>query len=103
MRPLEVGYILLNLPLLLWCVFNLALPAWGRILPVITLVVMVVDIAVDGARWTMAPAFIVTGALFVAYTWPRWLHPGRWSSMAMLGLLVTSCVLAVLLPVFELP
>ncbi len=103
MRPLEIVYLLLNLPLLIWCVFNVALPAWGRIVPIVTLVFMAVDIALDGARWTMAPAFVVTCWLFVACTWPRVIQPGRWSSSALFSVLLTSGVLATLLPVFELP
>ena len=103
MRLLEITYLLLNLPLLAWCVLNLAIPWWGRILPTISLVVLVAGIALEGARWTMLPAFAVTCWLLIACTWPRLAPPGRWSGLAMLGLPLTTGVLTNLLPVFDLP
>ena len=103
MRPLEITYLLLNVPLLGWCLFNANIPAWGRFLPVLAFLFMILEIAVDGLRWTLTPAFLVTCWFLATCTWPRFAQPGRWSGVAMLGLLVMSGVLATLLPVFELP
>jgi predicted dienelactone hydrolase len=103
MKPLEVTYLLLNLPLLAWCLLNLAIPSWTRIVPAVTLLFMAIDIAIEGARWTMAPAIVVTLWLFVGCTGPRTAQPGRWSGLAMIGLLLTAGMLETLLPVFELP
>ncbi|CAN5139999.1 carboxylic ester hydrolase [soil metagenome] len=103
MRPLEIAYLLLNLPLVSWCVLNLSIPWWGRILPVLSLVVLAVSVVVEGSRWTLLPALAVTCWLFYACTWPRLAQPGRWSGLSMLGLLLVAGLLANLLPVFKLP
>ncbi len=103
MRPLEITYLLLNLPLLAWCLLNLPIAGWARVVPAITVLFMAFDIAIEGARWTMAPAIVVTMWLFVVCTWPRTAQPGRWSSLAMIGLLLIAGTLETLLPVFELP
>lgn len=103
MRPLEITYLLLNVPLLGWCLLNMPIPGWGRFVPAITLMFMTADILIDGARWTMAPAFAVTLWLFLTCTWPRFAQPSRWTGLAMIGLMVGTVSMAVLLPVFELP
>jgi dienelactone hydrolase len=103
MRPIEVAYLLLNVPLLGWCLLNRTAPTWTRIVPVATLIFLAVDLALVGARWSMAPAFVTTGWLFFAFTWPRALEPGLWSGIVMAGMLVAAGALSTVLPVFELP
>ncbi len=76
MRPLEITYLLLNLPILAWCLLNETIPNWARIVPVVTLLFMAFDMAVEGARWTMTPAIVVTVWLFFLCTWPRASQPG---------------------------
>jgi predicted dienelactone hydrolase len=103
MRPLEITFLLLNLPLLSCYVLNLSIPWWGRVLPVLALIVFVVGMALEGSRWTLLPAFAVTCWLCYACTWPRFAQPGRWSGLSMLGVVFATGMLAYLLPVFELP
>src|SRR4051794_36222378 len=99
MRPLEIAYLLSNLPLLACGLLNLGIPGWGKLFSVLTLVFMSVDIAVDRARWTMAPTFAVTIWLFFAYTWPRLAQPGRWSCLTLIAVVAVTGAMAVLLPV----
>jgi dienelactone hydrolase len=103
MRPIEIAYVLLNVPLLGWCLLNKTAPMWTRVVPAVTLIFLVVNVALAGARWSMAPAFVTTVWLFTAFTWPRSIEAGPWSGIAMAGMLVTAGALSTVLPVFDLP
>jgi predicted dienelactone hydrolase len=103
MRPLEIAYLLSNLPLLACGLLKWGVPGWGKLVSALTLIFMGMGIAVDGARWMMAPSFVVTLWLFFAYTWPRLAQPGRWSCLVLIGVVAVTGAMTVLLPVFELP
>ncbi len=66
---------------------------------------MVLQIAVEGARWPLGPAYLATAWLFLACVWPRALLPtaGRWTAVCGIGLLAAAAVAGTVLPVFQLP
>ena len=103
MRPIEIAYLLMNVPLLGWCLLNKTTPTWTRIVPAATLIFLAADVALAGARWSMAPAFVTTVWLFIAFTWPRSVEPGLRSGIAMASMLLTAAALTTVLPVFDLP
>ena len=103
MRPIEIAYLLLNVPLLGWCLLNKTAPMWARIVPAAALIFLAADIVFAGARWTMAPAFVTTVWLFIAFTWPRPIEAGLRSGIAMAGMLLAAAAFTAVLPVFDLP
>jgi predicted dienelactone hydrolase len=103
MRPLEIILLLANVPLLVGCLSARALPGWWRILPVAAFLVMVLHLWVEGARWHMAPGYLVTVGLLASCCGPRRRQPGRWSALAAIGLLLGAAAVGTLLPVFDLP
>ena len=103
MRPIETAYLLLNVPLLGWCLLNKTAPTWTRVVPAATSIFFAIVVAFAGARWSMAPAFVTTVWLFIVFTWPRFGAAGLWSGVTMAGMLLSAAALTTILPVFELP
>ena len=105
MRPLEIVLWAVTTSLLLWSLSHRGAPSWVRVLPAVTLAVLLAHVVVEGVRLHLGPAYLVALYLFAAFTWPqvRALQPGVWLAMTGLGLLVTAATLATLLPVFQLP
>jgi predicted dienelactone hydrolase len=103
MRPLEIVLLLANVPLLAWCLFGRELPHGARALPVLAVLLLVVQVAVEGARWHLAPAYAVTLCVFFACAWPRDVALGALAALLGLGLLGVAAALATILPVFRLP
>jgi dienelactone hydrolase len=102
MRPLEIVFLLVNAPLLAWCLMGRALPVWIRVIPLIAIQLMVLQVVLEGARWQIVPGYVMTLCLFFACFWPR-LGPSRWTAVLSIGLLLTAAGLGTVLPVFELP
>jgi predicted dienelactone hydrolase len=102
-RPLELALLLVNAPLLAWCLTGRALPPWGRALPVIAFLVMAVHVMFEGARWHMGLAYLVTIYLFFGCAGPRALLPGRCTAVAGGVMLLLTASVATVLPVFDLP
>ncbi len=103
MRPLEVALLLVNVPLLMWCVSGRALPAWGRGLSFVALAVMAAHLLFEGGRWHLIPGYLVTVGLTAAACWPQSLFVGRTAGVLGISLLVGSAIVATVLPVFTLP
>ncbi len=106
MRPLEIALCVANAPLLVWCLWGRALPAWARVGPAVVFLLLVLQIALEGARWPLGPAYLVTFyLLFFACVWPRVpiLGPSRWTAVCGIGLLAAAAVMGSVLPVFQLP
>ena len=81
------------------------MPAWARVAPAVVFLLMVLQIAVEGARWPLGPAYLATAWLFLACVWPRAPLPtaGRWTAVCGIGLLAAAAVAGTVLPVFQLP
>jgi hypothetical protein len=103
MRSLEIALLFANLPLLAWCLWRRPRSAWPRMLATIALMVLALQVAVEGARWPLGPAYLLTISLFLWCWWPRRSAPGRWTAIAGIGLLVAAAAMATVLPVFDLP
>ena len=80
-----------------------ALPGWTRLLPGIALLLMISQIKVEGHRWQMYPAYLVTAWLFLSSIWPRTAELGMWTGVAGLGCLLGAATMGTILPVFEFP
>lgn len=103
MRALEIVLCITSLPLLVWCLRGRALPPWTRVLPAVALLVMVLQIALEGSRWHMGPAYVVTGCLVLTWPWSRVLVRRRWTALCGIALLAGAAIAGTVLPVFELP
>ena len=104
MRPFEIFLCLANVPLLVWCLSGRPLPRWSRVLPAVALLLMVLQVVVEGARWHIGPAYVVTIYLFLTCSWPRTVFVlPRWIALCAIGMLAGAAVLGTVLPVFELP
>jgi len=66
---------------------------------------MVFQIAVEGARWPLGPAYLATVYLFLACVWPRASlpAPARWTAACGIVLLAAAVAMGTVLPVFQLP
>jgi dienelactone hydrolase len=68
-------------------------------------IVTVIQVAFEGVRWQLAPAYFVT--LYLFFVWSRPvdtpLVPGRWPAVVGIGLYGAAAALCLALPVFELP
>lgn len=111
MRPLEILLLVLPLPYLLWPLFARVRPRWLQMLPFAGLVVLGVHVLLEGYRWQMLPAYLLTAVLAVRALY-RLLRPappgGRRIWGVLGGLLGTLCLafaafLPWLLPVPVLP
>ncbi len=117
MRPIEIA--LLVADLLSWVVLVVPLPhavRGMRHLATVALPVAVVQALVEGPRWQMFPAYIMTGLFFLVWLRRKMAPPGRPAGrqrfgrfargtavgLGVLGLVV-SIVLPVMIPVFHFP
>jgi predicted dienelactone hydrolase len=103
MRPLEITLLLLSILVLTWCLAARGRPAWVRALASVALVIMVIQIVVEGRRWQMWPGYLVTVWLFLALICKRVTRPGFWTSLAGMGGSTVSAAMCTVLPVFEFP
>ncbi len=103
MRSLELALLLANVPILWMCVVAKQSPIWGRSAANAVVVLMAIQMLVDGNRWQMYPAYFVVGWMFVTSNLPALPVPGFWMGLASTGFLMASAALCVVLPVFELP
>ncbi len=78
-------------------------PSHVRVLLVFSLFLLVGQVALEGQRWQMWPAYLVSIWLFVYFIRPHPLVPGRWMILSSLVLLIAAGTIATLLPVFKLP
>ena len=103
MRPLEIS-LLLSIALILgWYLLAQTSPSHLRVLPVFSLFLLVGQVALEGQRWQMWPAYLVSIWLFVYVMRPYPSVPGRWMILSSLVLLIAAGTIATLLPVFKLP
>jgi predicted dienelactone hydrolase len=117
MRPIETLLLLANL----LTFFVLAIPLlravrWTGYLALITLLVAGVQVLVEGPRWQMFPAYMLTGLFFLIwlvqniapvgmpaeYSWTKRLVSGLVVGLGVLGLAI-SIVLPFVFPVFRFP
>jgi hypothetical protein len=111
-RPIEILLSAANLLTL----FVLALPGlhavrWTSAMALIALLLAVIQIAVEGPRWQMIPAYASTAVFFLIWllgiVLPGGLHVNRLTAGLGIGLsvlaLILSTALPILLPVFHFP
>jgi dienelactone hydrolase len=103
MRPLEITLLLVNIPVLSWCLSASGRPSWARVMVSVALLIMAVQIAVEGRRWQFYPAYVVTVWLFLALPWTQMARPGLWTSLAGLTGLIISAAFCTVLPAFQFP
>lgn len=108
MRLLEILIVVALLPLLVWSVFSRNRPNWLAIFPVAGTLFVILHLFVEGYRWQMVPAYLLT-AVFLMLSL-RWITSSAsaprlaWLA-ALLGLLgwLIAIGLPVALPVPKLP
>jgi predicted dienelactone hydrolase len=110
MRIFELLLILTNIPYLVSGLFWAQRPKWLNWLPVGGLLLLVIHLVVEGYRWQMFPAYLLTAVLLVVALRPLWNRPSapkRWlvviGSLLGLILLVIAAALPTLLPIPMLP
>ena len=103
MQPLEIALLLANVPALAWSLFVRGRPIWVRVLASVALLIMAVQIVVEGRRWQFDLTYIVTVWLFLAFVWQRLAKPGKCAAIAGIGCLVLAAALSCVLPVFRFP
>jgi dienelactone hydrolase len=103
MRPLEIIFVLVNLPAAGWMLFSVPPPAWVKVLAGLAVVAAMIQWPVNGYRWQMLPAYCVTAGLFLLLVWPGSIHIGGFAGVLSLGCLAAAAALSAVLPVFELP
>ncbi len=103
MRSLETSLMLVDVGVLIWFLTGRASRGLIRVLSATAILVMAVQILVEGHRWQMYPAYLVTVWLALSSTWPRKRRLAVSASLAGMGCLLASAVLCLVLPVFELP
>jgi len=67
------------------------------------LVIFTLHLGVEGCRWQMAPAYLVTAILFVASAWPQFLKLGIWPGGALFVFLLGAAGMGIIMPVFDFP
>jgi predicted dienelactone hydrolase len=103
MRVLEIALLLSIIPVLGWHLLTRNPPSWLRITPALSLLLLIVHVMLEGQRWQMWPAYIVTIWLFLACSWHRLPSPGTWTATFGLGFVFCAAAAGTLLPVFEFP
>src|SRR5262245_49324243 len=106
MRPLEIALCLATAPLLAWSLSGRAMPASAaRVWAALGLLVLALQVTVEGPRWHLGPAYLLAIYLFVVCSWARApaLGLGRTAGACGMGLLATAALLGTVLPVFRLP
>jgi hypothetical protein len=111
MRPIETLLLLANLLTLF--VLAVLLPRavrWTGYSALIALMIAVAQVLVEGSRWQMIPAYVLTGLFFLVWLWQKIARRGDANRLVVglaigvgiLGLAV-SIVLPIVLPVFRFP
>lgn len=103
MRVGEIAIWSLCAPLLAFLLVRGAAPSWLRWITFIAIVGCFVQIAVEGARWTMIPTYIAVLGLCWATSGFSGECPLRLMAMCGFGLLLASAAMCSVLPVFSLP
>ena len=80
-----------------------SLPTWSVWLRAIGIVLLVAQVALEGPRWQMWPAYLVVVWLGLSPWWLGMAMPGAWTGLAAGALFVCAGWLATVLPVFRLP
>jgi len=112
MRLFEILMLLVILPVLAWPLLPWRRPRWVDFLSGTAVIILIIQLVVEGYRWQMLPAYVLVVVLFLV-TLPRLWKPQppekKWSGWAIagsvLGLLVWLIALAVpyALPVPKIP
>ncbi|MDX1416146.1 MAG: hypothetical protein R3293_18255, partial [Candidatus Promineifilaceae bacterium] len=112
MRPLELLLLLLLLLVLVWPLLPWRRPRWVDFLPVTAVLLLIIQILIEGYRWQMLPAYVLVLIVFLL-TLPLLFRPARrepvrsgWTiAGSFFGLLVWLMVIALplLMPVPKLP
>jgi dienelactone hydrolase len=103
MRPLEITLLLVNLPILIWCLSARGRSVWLAALTSFAMLVMVLQIAVEGRRWQFDPAYVASVWPFASSILKRPAKLGRWISLAAIGCLLLATALSSVLPAFHFP
>ena len=103
MRPLEVAVVVATVAILAMSAVRGWSPVRARVAAELTIVLVVVQVLVDGYRWQMYPAYLVAVWVFLAFTVPAFPTPGFWTCLAGLAGVALAAVLSSLLPVFQFP
>jgi len=103
MRALELLLILAILTAVLWPRASLPKARSFQIaIPVTVLAVALFQLAIEGYRWQMVPAYLAVPAIFISI-----LHPDSRFAMTrfvgIVGAVTTSSIAAIVYPVFQLP
>jgi predicted dienelactone hydrolase len=105
MRIYEILVVAFDVPILLFGIARRPWPVWMNGCVVLALVAFLVHVMFEGARWQMIPAYLVCSGLGV-YCLTDLSHRNHLNLIASLGamtLLLSSALLATVLPVFSLP
>jgi hypothetical protein len=112
MRPLELALVLLNLVTLgVLAVPQLHAVRWTGYVAVIAVLIAIAQIIVEGPRWQMVPAYMLTGLFFLVWLMQNTALAGRPVNRLAAGLaiglgtmaLVISAALPIVSPVFRFP
>jgi hypothetical protein len=78
MRPLELSLVLINLLTLgVFAVPQLHAVRWTGYVVLIAVLIAIVQIIVEGPRWQMVPAYVLTGLFFLVWLLQRTTLEGR--------------------------
>ena len=103
MRPIESLLLVANLLAFLGLVIPLpSTMHWLRYSVVVALVLAGAQVAVEGPRWQMVPAYALTGLFLLAWWLQNRLAPGLVVGLGIIGLAV-STALPILIPAFRFP
>jgi predicted dienelactone hydrolase len=112
MRPLELSLVLVNLLTLgVLAVPQLHAVRWTGYVALIAVLIAIAQMIVEGPRWQMVPAYVLTGLFFLVWLLQSTALAGRPVNRPAAGLaiglgalaLVISAALPILSPVFRFP
>jgi predicted dienelactone hydrolase len=107
MRPLEFSLVLVNLVFVVLAVPRLHAVRWTGYVAVIGVLIAIAQMIVEGPRWQMVPAYVVTGLFFLVWLLQRTALARRPVNRLAIGLgglaLVISAALPIVSPVFRFP
>ncbi len=103
MQRLEITLVVMNVSILLWCLFARGRPVWARTAATVALVLAAIQIMFEGHRWQFYPAYIVTAWLVLTLISKRSRSRDLWTIGAGIGGMLVSAVLCSVLPVFRFP
>jgi Platelet-activating factor acetylhydrolase, isoform II len=112
MRPLELLLVLVNvLTLIVLAIPPLHAMRWTGYVAIIAVLIAIAQMIIEGPRWQMVPAYVLTGLLFLVWLLQRTALAGRPVNRLAAGLaialaalaLVISAALPIVTPVFRFP